>query len=121
MYAIAVVGSRSYRNLAAVRAFVDMLSTDTVLVSGGARGVDKTAERHAASRGMRVVSIPPDFKVHGRRAPLVRNEQIVERADWVVAFWDGKSAGTLHTMSIARRMKKPLIVMPDTERTPEAP
>lgn len=49
---IAIVGSRDYHDLAAVWRYVESLPEDTVIVSGGARGVDAAAEMAAKSRGM---------------------------------------------------------------------
>lgn len=39
-------------------------------------------------------------------APLNKNLQIVEYADLVIAFWDGKSNGTRYTIESCKRMGK---------------
>lgn len=56
---LAVVGSRQGADLAHVRAFVAALPADTIIVSGGAVGVDKTAEQAWLENGGRVISFRP--------------------------------------------------------------
>lgn len=105
---IAIIGSRDYPDLEQVRAYVRGLPPDTVVVSGGARGVDATAADEAERRGLDVREFMPVYDRHGRRAPLVRNELIVRECTRLVAFCDGKSTGTMHTVGLARKAGKPV-------------
>jgi hypothetical protein len=111
---IAVVGSRGFRNLAAVRHFVWEQDRNTVIVSGGAGGVDSAATGEARRLGMKYEVYLPDWDIHGRSAGIIRNRAIVERSDEVVAFWDGRSRGTQSTIEMARRLRKPLRVFDET-------
>lgn len=79
MTRLAIVGSRGYFDLGAVRDFVRHCSLDTIIVTGGARGVDQAAEDEARRRGLDVEVHLPDYDKHGARAPLVRNATIAER------------------------------------------
>lgn len=110
---IAVVGSRTYPNLAEVRQFVWEQDRDTVIVSGGASGVDSAATDEARRLGMDYEVHLPDWAAFGRRAGIVRNRTIVEASDGVVAFWDGKSRGTQFTIDYARERGKLLRVFPE--------
>jgi hypothetical protein len=65
---IAVVGSRTYPNLAEVRQFVWEQDRNTVIVSGGASGVDSAAIHEARRLGMEYEVHLPDWNVHGRSA-----------------------------------------------------
>jgi hypothetical protein len=104
---IAIVGSRNYPDLDAVRAFVRNLPPGTTIVSGGARGVDKVAELAAVRRpDLCTKIILADWDAYGKSAGYRRNVEIVNAADEVVAFWDGTSRGTAHTISIARNANK---------------
>lgn len=103
---LAVVGSRDYPNLSQVRRYVMAQPPGTVIVSGGARGVDREAEIAAYLMGFGVVILPANWKKHGNRAGFVRNFDIVREADAVVAFWDGRSNGTAHTITVARAENK---------------
>lgn len=105
---IAIVGSREYSKMKDVSDFVYSLPRDTTIVSGGARGVDQAAERAARRRGMNVKIFLANWDKFGRKAGYLRNVEIVEASDRVVAFWDGFSNGTKHTINIAREKSKPV-------------
>lgn len=78
------------------------------LVSGGAMGVDRLAPTVALLLGVPCVELRPDYARYGRRAPLVRDLELVARADAVCAVWDGSSRGTAYTLRAARRAGKPI-------------
>lgn len=107
---IAIVGSREYRHLGLVVKYVKSLPADTVIVSGGARGVDSVAANTARDCGLEVEIIPALWHVYGRQAGMIRNGEIVRKADQVIAFWDETSRGTLDSIQKARALKKPLEV-----------
>ena len=105
---VAVVGSRnlSVRNLGEY-----LPSETTEIISGGARGVDTSAREYANAHDIPITEILPDYKKYpGMIAPLKRNIEIIERADLVLAFWDGQSHGTKFVIDNCRRMGKKVIV-----------
>lgn len=106
---IAVVGSRSIQShddAASIHTILDSMPITTV-ISGGARGVDTIARRYAsAHEGVSYMEFLPDWKRHGRRAGIIRNRDIVNAADVVLAFWDRKSSGTKNSIDRAIKMKK---------------
>lgn len=88
---VAVIGSRNIKNFT----LGDFLPEGvTEIVSGGAKGVDTVAREYAKEHGLLLTEFLPEYKLYGRGAPLKRNELIVDYADLVLAFWDGKSRGT---------------------------
>lgn len=105
---IAVVGSRGISSIDF--ALVGAKSGD-IIVSGGAKGVDSLAESAARSCGLAVEVIKPNYTKYGRIAPHMRNREIVKLCDRLVAFWDGKSRGTMETVDYARRASKPVSVL----------
>lgn len=116
---IAIVGSRGYLDLEAVRRYIRGLPKDATIVSGGAPGVDRTAEREARRLGLRLVVYQAEWDRLGRGAGIVRNGTIVENCDRVVAFWDGVSRGTENTITRARRAGKPVEVMQAKREGPD--
>lgn len=101
---VAVIGSRTLT----VPNLGDYLPENvSEIVSGGARGVDQCARAYALSHGIRLTEYLPDYARHGRRAPLMRNDLIVARAELVLAFWDGRSRGTVYTIRRCRAMGVP--------------
>lgn len=107
---IAIVGSISYPRPDIVEAFVAALPAGAVVVSGGADGVDSIAERAARARALEVMVFPADWGRYGRKAGPLRNAEIVAAADRVVAFWNGRSHGTLNTVVQAARAGRPVEV-----------
>lgn len=55
--------------------------------------------------------IMPDYATHGKAATHIRNRQIVDKSDKVIAFWDGGSKGTKSVIEYARKMKKDVRVI----------
>jgi len=107
---VAIVGSRDYAHLGAVIRYVWALPGDAVVVSGGARGVDRVAAQTARARGLETEVYPADW-TQGRGAGLARNSAIVRRCDRLVAFWDGTSRGTADAIRKARLAGKPVEVI----------
>jgi hypothetical protein len=105
---VAIVGSRDWPDLEQVREYVRKLPLGTTIISGGARGVDSAAEEEAIALGADVAIFSADWEKLGRRAGFIRNQDIVNAAVRVVAFWDGESRGTKHTIDLTRSAKKPL-------------
>lgn len=105
---IAVVGSR---NLDEVD--IDKYISPDVdeIVSGGATGVDACAAKFSRDMGIKLTEFLTEYKKYGRRAPIVRNKQIVDYADKIIAFWDGSSRGTLSVIKYAEKQAKPIEVI----------
>jgi len=84
--------------------------TITEVVSGTARGVDKDGEYYAKTRNIPVKHFPADWDTFGKRAGFIRNEQMADYADALVAVWDGKSRGTAHMIKVMEERGKPIHV-----------
>lgn len=108
---VAVIGSRSFADARLMREVLEGLPIGRI-VSGGARGADALAAEYAKARGIPLEEIRPDFRQHRAGAPMRRNWEIVQRADVLVAFWDGASKGTAATIVMARRAGKVVHAIP---------
>lgn len=103
---VIVAGSRNLDDYALVCKTLDPIfaplpKDDTVILSGTARGADTLGERYASEHGYTVVRYPADWDTHGRRAGIIRNEQMALDATHLVAFWDSISKGTRHMIAAA--------------------
>ena len=110
---IGIVGSRIFPtdDLVLVDRLVDVLPPGTTVVSGGAAGVDRRAVSRAQVRGLQTEVILPQWDKFGRIAGPIRNKEIVSKSDIVIAFWDGRSRGTLHTIKRAEQVGKLVLVV----------
>ena len=61
--------------------------------------------------GIKLTVFAPAYEKYGRAAPIVRNRQIVEYSDRIIAFWDGSSRTTLSVIRYAKRIGKPCEVI----------
>lgn len=108
---IAVVGSREFPD----RGFVESkvvewltLNDNPELISGGANGVDTWAECVADNLQIKKSIYHAHWSKYGIKAGYMRNVDIVKNSDMVLAFWDGKSKGTKHSIDLAIKAGKPL-------------
>ena len=104
---IGVVGSRDIKELD----IGDHINECEEIVSGGAGGVDTLAAEYARKKGVKLTVFLPEYKRYGRGAPIVRNKKIVDYADRIIAFWNGRSKGTLSVIDYARKIGKPCDVI----------
>lgn len=66
----------------------------TEVVSGRAPGVDTLGERWARMNKIPITPFPADWKKYGKPAGPIRNTQMANYAEALIAIWDGKSSGT---------------------------
>jgi len=71
-------GSRDWTDEAPVRAVIDALPTDAVVIHGAARGLDAIVDRLARGRGLAVEAYPADWNRHGKGAGPIRNQRMID-------------------------------------------
>ena len=105
-----VVGSRSFTDYKLFMQKMDMVLSKVgkriIIVSGGAKGTDTLAERYAEEKGYKLYVIQADWE-HGVNAGYERNEEMhrfiaAHPNRGCIAFWDGKSHGTMDTITKAK-------------------
>ena len=81
--------------------------------SGGGRwggGGWGGGEAYAKRMGIPCEVYPADWRKYGKKAGMVRNAEMAEVADELVAIWDGRSRGTAAMIRMMRRRKKSVAV-----------
>lgn len=99
---IAIIGSRNLQ--ISIDSYISKDVTE--IITGGARGIDTLAYKYAKKNNIPCKIYPPMYEFYGKAAPIVRNKQIVEHSDLVLAFWDGVSPGTKFTIDYAKKINK---------------
>ena len=101
---IGIIGSRSLK----LSDFTPFLpSACNEIVTGGAKGIDACAKEYAEAHGIPLTVFMPQYTKFGKAAPLVRNREIVNYADYILAFWDGSSRGTKFVIDYCQKIGKP--------------
>jgi hypothetical protein len=120
MYKILIAGSRDfddYEYLEVQMNYIlheiikeDEVWDNVIILSGGARGADKLGEQFADVYDFGIEQHIPDWNKHGRKAGILRNKVMVDKADLVVVFWDGKSRGSKHVIEYSKEVGKDAVV-----------
>ena len=115
---IGIVGSRRWKNRAAIESLVKTLPPNTTVVSGGARGVDSWAAEFSRKRGLKVKEFLPDLPSNGNprweytKAYHARNRQIAEYSHVVYAFVaPDRKGGTENTIKHAKELGVPVNII----------
>ncbi len=75
----------------------------TEIVSGMAPGVDTLAIQFANENNLPLIEFHADWNQYKRAAGPIRNRQMAEYGDALVAIWDGESRGTMNMISEATK------------------
>lgn len=108
---LAIVGSRTFDDWELFKREVNKVKTKEEIVSGGARGADHFAEVYANEYNLSIKVFKADWDRYGKKAGFKRNKLIEEYSDMCIAFWDGKSRGTAHTISLFKKGNKEIKVI----------
>ena len=108
MFRVIVAGGRHYNDYYALRKFCDKVLSrkiasgeEVVIVSGHCYGVDLMGERYARDRKLGCEIYEAEWSRYGPAAGPRRNRQMAERADALIAVWDGESRGTGNMIAVA--------------------
>lgn len=108
MAKIVVCGSRTVTDYDLLKRTLDRLvdkNNDTI-ISGGAKGVDQLAEKYAKENNISCEVIKADWKNLGKSAGMRRNIVMINKANKVIAFWNGLSPGTNNSIDYAKKQNK---------------
>lgn len=101
---VIIAGSRTVTNYEALLSAIrDSGFVISEVVSGGAAGADALGERWALENSVPLRKFPADWATHGRAAGPIRNTEMAQYADALIAIWDGASRGTANMISTANR------------------
>lgn len=119
---IVVCGSRDFdghslfeEGIEAAEDVLDMNPLHDNVIVGGARGPDTWAEDYFDARGYYVLVMEADWTQFGKAAGFIRNQRMVEKADALIAFWDGESRGTKHSINLAIDKQIPVFIFYEDE------
>jgi len=106
-FKVVIAGSRGFSNYKLLKETCDKYlrekkkTHNVIVISGHARGADTLGEKYASDEDLDLEIYPADWKKYGKSAGFMRNEQMADIADAVIAFWNGESHGTKHMIDTA--------------------
>ena len=104
---VGIIGSRGFKDYNILNEKLKDIETEIkVVISGGAPGADRLAEKWAKEHGKSLTVYPADWLTYGKSAGYIRNADIVKNSDKIIAFWDGESKGTKHTINLCKKNNK---------------
>lgn len=104
---VIIAGSRTFNNynlLNKTLQEVDLVIDE--VMCGGAKGADSLGAEWARKNGVPVKYFNAEWYIYGRVAGAIRNHQMGDYADYLVAFWDGKSSGIKDMINYMQQLGK---------------
>ena len=114
-YKIGIIGSRTYTNYDEMHQYLDTkLDKIEMIISGGCKGADEGGRIYAQKRGLPCLIFYPKWRDKDNNfwkgAGFARDAEIVKASDLIISYWDGQSRGTKHTMDLAEKYGKKIII-----------
>lgn len=116
-FKLIVAGGRDFNDVVLVgQAITELAETiyqdrAVSIVSGMARGADLLGYAFAVDNNVKRYEFPADWNQYGKRAGFIRNKQMGDFADGLLAFWDGQSRGTAQMIEYMQSLKKPVHII----------
>lgn len=108
---VIIAGSRTISDYNIIKSAVEQSNWKnkiTLIISGGARGTDQLGEKFAQEHKINMARFPANWKKYGKVAGYIRNKQMAEYGDALIACWDGKSSGTKDMLTQMCTLDKPV-------------
>lgn len=112
---VIIAGGREFNNYGLLKTkcdfYLEKTFSEIEIVSGKAKGADSLGELYAKESEYKLKEFPADWSMHGNGAGIIRNEQMGDYAEALIAFWDGKSKGTNHMINYMKKLGKPVKIV----------
>lgn len=103
---IAIIGSQTLQ--VSIEQYIPQ--NTTMIISSGFGKISQAATEYADTHKLPKEIIVPDT-CDGRSAWLIQQRTIVDRADMLVAIWDGRSRNTKYAIHYAIKRGKPVLAI----------
>lgn len=108
---VLVAGTRTFNDYELFRREMAGIHDIATIIHGDGPGADQLAKRFAAALGIATRVFPAQWTTYLRSAGPIRNRQMAQHADCLIAFWDGVSPGTRHMITTMQRQQKPVTII----------
>lgn len=117
MKKIIIAGGRDFQDYIFLKNTLDELFKNIIdkknieIVSGHAKGVDSLGEKYAKENNINLKIFPADWNTYGKSAGYIRNVQMKDYADYLIAFWNSKSKGTKNMIDLMKKANKKIKII----------
>jgi predicted Rossmann fold nucleotide-binding protein DprA/Smf involved in DNA uptake len=91
---------------------------NVTIISGLAKGADTLGCQYAQENNYPVEGFAAEWYKFGKSAGIRRNKLMAKNASHLIAFWDGKSRGTMHMIDFAYERGLKIKVVHYKSKTP---
>lgn len=109
IYRVIIAGGREFNDYVSLCKYCDIILANKIsegyaieIVSGDARGADKWGIEYAHDHGHALKIFKARWRIYGKRAGPMRNQEMADYADALIAFWNKKSPGTKNMITLAK-------------------
>lgn len=104
---IIIAGGRDFNNYEMLEQEINKLQLNiTEIISGGAKGADYLGQLYAQKYNIPLKIFKAEWELYGKAAGPIRNKQMGNYADYLIAFWDGQSKGTKNMINYMKQINK---------------
>lgn len=117
MFRVIIAGSREFTSYQHLKEACEWYLKDklpqVIVISGHARGADSLGEKWASEMGLTCEIYPANWNKYGKSAGYIRNKQMAEVGDALIAFkiQGIQSKGTDNMISLAEKKGIPIRVV----------
>lgn len=110
---VCIAGTRTFNDYSLLKTIITNAFFDISrlhIISGHAKGADELGERFANENNLLLDIYPADWRLYRNRAGAIRNAEMAQVSDCLVAFWDGESRGTKNMIKNMKKLKKLVLI-----------
>jgi hypothetical protein len=116
---VIIAGSRDFNDYIKLKNILDKFNLliknkgyeITQIISGTCKGADLLGERYAKENNIDIVRFPAKWDTYGKKAGYLRNLEMGEYGDILIAFPVGESKGTYNMVDIMKKLNKKYFII----------
>lgn len=117
-YKLIIAGGRDFSDYDLLKSNLDAIleklsenNINLIIICGMAKGADMCGWSWARDNNIPILEYPANWKLHGKSAGPIRNQEMAQVANGLIAFWDGTSRGTAHMINTMKELNKDVCII----------
>lgn len=117
-YKLIIAGGRDFSDYDLLRSNLDAIleklsenNINLIIICGMAKGADMCGWNWARDNNIPILEYPANWKLHGKSAGPIRNQEMAQVANGLIAFWNGTSRGTENMINTMKELRKDVCII----------